>query len=101
MQIRCIELIAYLPDPNIHSNLGNMPVQKVRLLKLQLFHAAFDVLLRPLREMREGESMKGPDGHDYFVVPVILNLRRDSLEVTEFNSYPCKWVYIIWGTFVS
>lgn len=78
-KIRCIELIAYLPEL---PNLGNMPSEQVRLLKLKLFHAAFDVLLRPLREMKMREFMTGPDGCKHFVVPVLLNLCGDNLEVS-------------------
>ena len=57
-KINSIELIAYLPEL---PNLGNMPAEEKRLLKLKLFHAAFDILLRPLREIQGGELMTGPE----------------------------------------
>eukprot|EP00967_Tisochrysis_lutea_P028687 scaffold33456_cov15-Tisochrysis_lutea.AAC.2 len=61
-KICCIETVAYLPQlPSIE----NTSDEKVRQLKLQLYHAVFDIILKPLRQM----VMIGPDGGDHFVVP--------------------------------
>ncbi len=81
-KIQAIETVAYLPALSTEHSENCTPDQ-ARLLKLQLYHTSFDILLRPLRQMSNGMHLKGPDERTRLVVPVILNFIGDNPEVCE------------------
>ena len=75
-----IETVAYLPSLG-HVDGLEPDSEELRMLKLKLYHASFDVLLNQLREMKDGCVMAGPDGILRMVAPVFLNFIGDNPEV--------------------
>lgn len=48
-----------------------------------VFHAAYDVVLQPIRKMAEkGESIKDPQGTPRWVVPIVLSVVGDNPELS-------------------
>ena len=80
-KIKCIETIAYLPEIGPMHGTNNTSDQ-LRILKLELYHASFRILLAPLKSLLlKGLRIEGPDKLYRLVVPVLLNFIGDNPEV--------------------
>lgn len=77
-KILTIETLAYLPEIEFVKGADE---DEHRILKLKLYHKAFDIIFSRLREMADGVVIEGLDGKERLVVGVVLNFIGDNPEV--------------------
>jgi len=84
-KILTIETLAYMPEL---PHLEGIDDDKRRLLKLKLYHKAYDILFKGLRSMTEGHLIQGLDMQVRRVVAVLLDFIGDNPEVCSLCSLP-------------
>lgn len=77
---KSIDAVAYLPaipEPE------GMSTNDFRILKLMVYHAAYERLLAQLKAMAaEGDLLQDPEGTMQHVVPIVLSIVGDNPEIS-------------------